>query len=87
MMRKILILTFFLSLLAFFGNEGWLRLYHLKTIENELVAKNTLLEKENQEIRQEILNLQDKEFMMHYIRNRLGYIRDNEIIFEFDEAR
>ncbi len=81
-MKRIVFFILFLSLLAFFENKGWFRLYHLKKIEASLQEENRQLKESNLSLRQEILNLKDRKYVEHYIRDVLGFIRVNELSYE-----
>lgn len=71
--------------LAAFSNDGLLKYYHLKRFEQNLSAKNKKIEDENKILRQEINELQSKKTIERHIRNTLGYVMDNELVFEIGD--
>lgn len=72
-----------MSSLAFFGNEGWLKFYKLRQFEKSLQRKNLELSQNNIALLKEINNLKDTKYLTHYIRDTLGFIKDDELLFEF----
>ena len=86
-MKRILTFVVFLSALASFGNEGWVKLYKLRQIEGTMEEENLTLAANNEDLRREIQRLQNPKYLEHYIRRQIGFIRDNELIYEFvDES-
>ena len=77
----------FASLLAAFGNQGWVRLYKLRQFEKTLREDNLSVASNNEDLRAEIRRLKDSKYLARYIRQQIGFIRDNELIYEFvDES-
>ncbi len=81
-MTRILFFILVLALLASFGNQGWLKLYHLRRVEQSRMADNRYLDSENDHLKSEIERLKTAEYLEHLIRNDLGFVRDNEVIYE-----
>ncbi len=69
--------------LVFFGNEGWLKFYKLRQFEKSLQREDSELSKNNISLLKEIINLKDKKYLTHYIRDTLGFVKDDELLFEF----
>jgi cell division protein FtsB len=82
-MKRLVFFILFLSLLVSFGNEGWVRLYHLKQFGKSLEEKNGALAKNNRALFREIQDLKDSRYLEHYIREELGYLKENEVSYEF----
>lgn len=81
-MKRILFVIAFLGALAAFGNEGWVKLYKLTQREKALEAENRLIADHNLEMEFEIQHLQDPKFLERYIRREMGFVRDNEMVYE-----
>lgn len=81
-MKRLVIFILFLALLAFFGNEGWLKFYKLKSVENGLREENRLLAEHNMTLLTEIDDLKDPKYLEHYIREELGYVKAGEVLYE-----
>ena len=87
-MKRVLTFILFLSLLAAFSNEGWVRLYTLRRFESALEDENRTVAEANEALRAEIQKLKDPRYLEHAIRRRIGFIRKDELIYEFvDETR
>lgn len=71
-----------MGILATFGNEGWVKFYRLSKFEHNLIEKNEKVAQNNVSLRQEIKDLKDTRLVENYIRNTLGFIREDEIIYE-----
>ncbi|GEM_PF-2620820 len=71
-----------MGILATFGNEGWVKFYRLRKFEQSLVEKNGKIAQSSFSLRQEIEDLKDTHLVERYIRNVLGFVRDDEIIYE-----
>jgi cell division protein FtsB len=84
-MKRFVFFILFLSLLVSFGNEGWFKLYRLKQFERMLQKKNELLVQNNAALLKEIRNLKDPRYLEHYIREELGYLKDDEVLYEFSQ--
>ena len=84
-MKIILIFVTLLGLVIGFGNQGWIKLYNLRQAEKELLRQNQLLADKNQLLRLETDRLQDPNYLRHYIRQEIGFLRDDEIVFELVE--
>lgn len=82
-MKRLFFFILFMGILVSFGNEGWVKLYHLKQFEKGLEEKNALLAQNNRDLLKEIQDLKDLKYIEHYIRRELGYVRADEILYEF----
>lgn len=81
-MKSLFIFIALLSLLIGFANQGWIRLYHLLQAEKTLTHQNQLLADKNDLLRLEINRLKDPDYLRHYIRQEIGFLRSDEIVFE-----
>ena len=81
-MKQLLSFIILLSLLAFFGNQGGLKLYRLKQFEKKLIQKNQLLSEENGSLRKEMIALKNKKYLERLIREDMGFVRENETIYD-----
>lgn len=86
-MKKLASFIFFLALLVGFGNQGWVKLYKLRQVGKVLEAKNHAIAENNLKLHQEIENLQNAKYLDHYIRKELGFVKDNEMIYEFPQEK
>lgn len=66
-----------------FANEGWVKLYKLRQFEKTLDEENRAIAQNNASLRGEIRNLGDPRYLEHLIRRETGFIRENELIYEF----
>lgn len=82
-MKRLLFFILFLSLLVSFGNEGWVKLYKLKQFERSLEEENRSLTEASAALHQEIKNLNEADYLNHFIRSEIGFVRENELIYEF----
>lgn len=86
-MKRLFFFILFLGLLVSFANEGWVKLYRLSQFEKSIDGENRAIARNNASLREEIRNLGDPKYLDHLIRRETGFIRDNELIYEFvDEA-
>lgn len=85
-MKRLFFLVLVLSVCAFFGNEGWFKLYRLKKVEHSLEEENRNLKGENGVLLREIRDLKDTRYVEHYIRDVLGFIREDEISYETSQT-
>ena len=86
--KKILIiaaLSFYaLALIGALGNKGIYHLVKLKYVKSELDGKISALEKENLLLKRKVdLLTSDQDEIKRAIHTELGFIKDNEMIFEF----
>lgn len=84
-MKKFLFYILGLSLLAFFGNEGGFKLYKLYHFAQSIEQKNKTIDNDNRRIREEIVLLKDSAYLENYIRRTLGFVKENEKVYEFKE--
>ena len=81
-MKQVFFWIAFLSLLASFGNEGWVKWYRLKQFERLMEEKNHLLSQNNTLLRKEIELLQQSATLERTIREELGYVKQDEILYD-----
>lgn len=80
-MKKFLFFILCLGLLVSFGNEGWYKLLKMKRIASSLAEENRLLAEYNLTLIKEISDLKDPEYLEKYIREELGFAKDNEMLY------
>ena len=69
-----------------FGEKGLIKIYKLKKELRRLHTQKVFLEKNNQELAQNISKMRrEKNFQEHSARETLGLAQDGEIIYEFSE--
>ncbi|MBI2645569.1 MAG: septum formation initiator family protein [Deltaproteobacteria bacterium] len=69
-----------------FGEKGLIKIYKLNKQLRRIHAQKTFLEKNNQELTQDILKMKrEKTFQEHSARETLGLAQDGEIIYEFSD--
>jgi cell division protein FtsB len=69
-----------------FGNNGLLQAYRLSKVRYELLQRVEALELENQALQVKLEKLKnDSVTQEKTIRQVLGYVRPNELIFEFHD--
>jgi cell division protein FtsB len=67
-----------------FGERGFIHLYRMEEDRRAHLERIRKLEKENQELLEEIKRLRtDKEYLESVARKELGLIKDNEILYRF----
>lgn len=77
---------FILIFLSFtvFGERGLLRIHHLNNEKEELQERTALVKLENDQLKREIEALKtDRRFLESLARKDFGYVRKNEIIYQF----
>ncbi len=85
-MKRVLFFILFLSLLVSFGNQGWVKWYKLRQFERNLENEIRFLSESNLTLQKEIADLKDPQYLEGYIREELGYVRDNELLYEIVET-
>jgi cell division protein FtsB len=85
-MKRIIFYILFLGLLVSFGNEGWFKFLKLKKFEQSLQDQNQLLAEQNVVLTKSIEDLKDPKYLEHYIRQELGFVRGDEILYEFGQT-
>jgi cell division protein FtsB len=74
-----------LALFAVFGDQGLLRLRHMNRIELRLEEQIVGLRGENEHLSHSIASLDDPSSLEKVVREELGYLGDNEVIFYIGE--
>lgn len=64
-----------------FGDQGLRRLYELSRLEKNFEQQVALLENENARLTVTIAHLNDRDNMERVVRNQMGYLRADEIVF------
>ena len=81
----ILLIFLILGFITFFGENGIVRLLHLKKEFVRIKQSNTRIEAENQRLRDEVKRLQsEKSYIEEIARGELGMVKEGEIIYQFD---
>jgi cell division protein FtsB len=80
--KRILFFVVFLAVLAGFAKEGWVKLYRLSLAEASLTEQNRTVSEQNDKLRRDITHLNDGAYLERLIRRDLGFIHDQEIVFE-----
>jgi cell division protein FtsB len=77
---------FILIFLSFtvFGERGLLRIHHLNREKEDFQKRTTLVKLENDQLRREIEALKtDRRYLESLARKDFGFVRKNEIIYQF----
>ncbi len=86
----ILILVSFLILgfLTFFGEKGILHLLRLQKELKEIKDRTAKVEEENQKLKEEVRRLQqEKRYIEEIARKELGMVKEDEIIYQFEDKQ
>ena len=90
MKKKSFILLLFsifiiLGFLTFWGENGILRLLHLKKELVRIEESNAKIEEENRRLRGEVRRLQsEKRYIEEIARGELGMVKEGEVVYQFD---
>lgn len=76
-----------LALFAVFGDQGLLRMRRMNQIESRLEEQIEGLRRENDHLSVEIASLDDPATLEKVIREELGYLGENEVIFYVGEGQ
>ncbi|MBI1908904.1 MAG: septum formation initiator family protein [Deltaproteobacteria bacterium] len=80
--RKITtVLIAIMLLAAIYGNQGLLKLYRLSRLEKQLESSIMENRRENQRLAFEIKRLKDPLQLERVVREELGLVRPNELVF------
>ena len=83
----LLLLAVFLTLgfITFFGENGILRLLHLRKELVRIKDGNEKVEEENRRLREEVRRLQsEKRYIEEIARGELGMVKEGEVVYQFD---
>ena len=73
---------------ALFGDRGILDMLKLSSQRSELVGKISVLEAQNEQLRIEISALKhDRSYIERVARTELGMVRDDELVFQFQDQK
>lgn len=82
------VLSFLVALWVLFSPEGALRYYRIAQEEHALRAQNEALSEQNKELMKEIARLSnDPAYIEEVARKKYGYLKKNEILFEFKDRK
>ncbi len=82
------VLSFLVALWVLFSPEGALKYYRIAKEEHALRAQNEALSEQNKELMKEIARLSnDPAYIEEVARKKYGYLKKNEIIFEFSKRK
>ncbi len=74
----------FILFFTVFGERGLLRIHHLQQEKLELQQRTEILKSENEKLKREIEALQsDRRYLESIARRDFGFVRANEIIYQF----
>jgi len=76
-----------LACFAIVGDQGLLKLHSMKQMERRLEAQLTELGLENDRLAHEIEGLNEKTRLEQVIRQELGFLQPDELIFYFSDER
>ncbi len=72
---------------ALFGDNGLKELRRLRRAQQQLIAENSILARDNLQLCRTIDRLQnDPRFVENVARQELGMVRENELIFTFSSG-
>ena len=73
---------------ALFGDRGILHMLKLSSQKTELAAKISEFEAQNEQLRIEISALKnDRSYIERVARTELGMVRDDELVFQFQDRK
>ncbi|PLX79825.1 MAG: septum formation initiator [Desulfuromonas sp.] len=82
------VLLFLLIGFALFGENGLLRLYRSYQFATTLEAEVAALQEKNRQLEHEIRMLrEDPDYIERIARERLGMVRKDEVVYQFQETR
>ncbi len=85
------LVIFFLGLIVIwlaFGDQGFIHLFRMQKERQAYAERILVLEEENQRLLKEIERLRsDKAYIESEARKELGLLRENEVIYRFEEER
>lgn len=90
-LRGIVILTFvallliYITLSLIFSEKGILRYRKLQSDKSQIMAENARIEKQNNEIRQQVDVLKKKPENIEEIAREQGLTKEGELIFRFND--
>jgi cell division protein FtsB len=74
----------FILFFTIFGDRGLLRIYHLNRDKKEMQSRLLELKSENDKLKREIEALRtDRRYLESIARRDFGFVRKNEIIYQF----
>lgn len=76
-----------LALFAVFGDQGLLKLRHMNQIDLRLEAQIGGLRDENEHLSRSIASLDDPSTLEKVVREELGYLGENEVIYYIGEIQ
>ncbi len=72
---------------AVLGDQGLLKLKSMDQMEERLATQIFDIDMENQRLAQQIEALNDRDTLEQVVREELGFLRDNEVLFHIHETR
>lgn len=73
-----------ISLSGVFGNSGLVQAYKLSQVRRDMTLRIVALENEKARLQATLMGLESDSFIQEQtIRETLGFVRENELIFEF----
>lgn len=78
----------FILFFTVFGDKGLLRIYELKQDKNKLDARLSESRNDNEKLKLEIVALKsDRRYLESIARKDFGLVRNNEVIYQFQQAK
>lgn len=75
------LVAFAFTLFAIFGNQGLLKLHQMRQTEKRLEQMIANIHTENNKLAREVENLHDTKYLEKVIREELGLLTPNEIVY------
>ena len=79
---KLAVFILILVLLYLFSDQGFFKLRRLRATEKRLKQENIELANKNSEMQAEIARLKDPGYLEKFIRDKIGYVKTNELVIE-----
>lgn len=78
----------FILFFTVFGDKGLLRIYELKQDKNKIDARLAENRNDNEKLKLEIVALKsDRRYLESIARKDFGLVRNNEVIYQFQQAK
>lgn len=75
------------AVVAIFGDQGLLKLRLMNQHEAYLTGQINWIEGENERLTHEIELLEDRRYLEKIVREELGYLRPDEVVYYIEETR
>ncbi len=81
------IAAFIFALFAVFGDQGMIKLHQMRQDKAQLEQGIQQIQEESDTVAHEIQNLKDKKYLEKVIREELGFLRPDEVIYYLQPKR